>query len=71
MIDINGVLGIVQYAAARSGSEYVVSREGWESMVENKLMYGCGALAWYHHECDDLEVRQNGRWLRDVGNVRN
>ena len=42
-------------------------------MVVNKLMYGCGALAWYQHECDDLEVRQNGmdRWLWDVGNVRN
>ena len=34
---------------------------------------GCGALAWYQQECDDLEVRQNGmgRWLWDVGNVRN
>ena len=36
-------------------------------------MYICGTLAWYQHECDDLEVRQNGmvRWLWDVGNVRN
>ena len=36
-------------------------------------MYGCGALVWYQHECDDLEIRQNrmGRWLWDVGNVRN
>ena len=52
---------------------YVVGREGWKSMVVNKLMYGCGALAWYQHECDDLEVRQNGmgRWLWDEGNVRN
>ena len=34
-------------------------------MVVNKLMYGCGALVWYQHEYDDLEVRQNGmgRWL--------
>ena len=49
--------------------KYVVGREGWKSMVVNKLMYGCGALAWYQHECDDLEVRQNGmgRWLWDVG----
>ena len=29
-------------------------------MVVNKLMYGCGELAWYQHECDDLEVKQNG-----------
>ena len=36
-------------------------------------MYGCGALAWYQHECNDLEVRHNGmgRWLWDVGNVKN
>ena len=42
-------------------------------MVVNKLMYGYRALAWYQHECDDLEVRHNGmgRWLWDVGNVRN
>ena len=28
---------------------------------------------WYQHECDDLEIRQNGmgRWLWDFGNVRN
>ena len=73
MVDANGVLGMVKYAATRSGSKYVVGREGWKSMVVNKLMYGCGALAWYQHECDDLEVRQNGmgRWLWDVGNVRN
>ena len=42
-------------------------------MVVNKLMYGCGALAWYRKECDDLEIRQNGMggWLWDVENVRN
>ena len=64
---------MVKYAARRSGSKYVVGREGWKSMVVNRPMYGCGALAWYQHECDDLEVRQNGmgRWLWDVVNVRN
>ena len=73
MVDANGVLGMVIYAATRSGSKNVVGREGWKSMVVNKLMSGCGALAWYQHECDDLEVRQNGmgRWLWDVGNVSN
>ena len=42
-------------------------------MVVNKLMSGCGALSWYQHECDDLEVWPNGigRWHWDVGNVRN
>ena len=73
MVDVNGVLAMVKYAATRSGGKYVVGREGLKSMVVNKLMYGCGALAWYQHECDDLEVRHNamGRWLWDMGNVRN
>ena len=37
-------------------------------MVVNKLMYGCGARAWHQHECDDLEVKQNGmgRWLWEM-----
>ena len=37
------------------------------------MVYGCGALAWYNYECDDLEVMQNGmgRGLWDVGNVKN
>ena len=44
-----------------------------EEYAGNKLMYGCGALAWYQQACNDLEVRHNGmgRWLWDVGNVRN
>ena len=69
----NGVLGMVKYAATRSESKYVIGREGWKSMVVNKMVYGYGALARYQHECDYLEVRQNGmgRWLWDVGNVRN
>ena len=29
MMEEYGVLGMVKYAAARSGSKYVVSREGW------------------------------------------
>ena len=62
MVDANGVLGMVKYAAARSGSKYVVGREGWKSMVVNWLMYGCGALVWYQHECDDLE--QDGVLLK-------
>ena len=45
MVDANGVFGMVKYAAARSESKYVVGREGCKSMILNKLMYGCGALA--------------------------
>ena len=33
MMDANEVLGMVKCAAARSGSKYVVGREGWKSMV--------------------------------------
>ena len=49
MVDANGVHGMVKYTVTRSGSKYVVGREGWNSMMVNKLMYGCGALAWYQH----------------------
>ena len=65
---------MVKYAAARSRSKYVVGREGCKCVVVvNKLMYGCGALARYQKECDDLKIRQNGmgRWFCDVKNVRN
>ena len=30
MVDTNGVLGMVRYAATRSRSKYVVGREGWK-----------------------------------------
>ena len=43
MVDANGVLDMAKYAAARSGSKYVLGREGWKGMVINKLMCGCGA----------------------------
>ena len=61
---------MVKYAAARSGSKYVVGREGWKSMVVINIIGGCGALVWYPHECGDWEIRQNGmgRWLCDVRN---
>ena len=47
--------------------------EKYGSKVVNILMYGCVALVWYQHECDDLEIRQYGmgRRLWDVGNARN
>ena len=73
MKEANGLIRMVKYAAERSGSKYVIGREGWKTMIVSKLMNGCGALAWYECECDDLEVIQNGfgRWLWEVGNVRN
>ena len=73
MKEANGLIGMVKYAAARSWSKYVIGREGWKTMIVNKLMYGCGALAWYQRECDELEVIQNefARWLWEVGKVRN
>ena len=33
----------------------MIGRERWKEMIVSKLMYGCGILAWYHRECDDLE----------------
>ena len=64
MVDANGVLGMVKFAAARSGSKYIVGREGRKSMVVTKLMYGCGALVWYQHECD---IWKYGRMEWDDG----
>ena len=51
----------------------MIGREGWKTMIVSKLMYECGALAWYQREYDDLEVIQKGfgRWLWEVGKVRN
>ena len=36
-------------------------------------MYGSGALVWLQSEYNALETKQNemGRWIWDVGNVRN
>ena len=64
---------MVKYGAELSGSNYVIGREGWKTMIVSKLMYGCGAQACYQCECDDLEVIQNGfgTWLWEVGKVRN
>ena len=45
--------------------KYVVGRDGWKSMVVNRLMYGCGALVWYQHECDDLDRNTTG-WYGTV-----
>ena len=39
MKEANGVLGMVKYAASRSGSKFVIDREGWKGLVVNKLLY--------------------------------
>ena len=75
MVDANGVLGMVKYAAARSEIKYVIGIEGWKGMVVNKLIdvWMWSISIWYQKECDDLEIRQNGmgRWHWGVDNVRN
>ena len=58
--EANGLIGIVKYAAERSRSKYAIEMEGWMAMIVSTLVYGCGALAWYQRECDDLEVIQSG-----------
>ena len=41
---------------------------GWKEIAVSKLMYGCGALAWYQSEYD-LDM---GRWLwTDCRHLRN
>ena len=67
----NGVLGMLKFAASKSGNKYVIGGEGWKCFVVNKLM--CGALVWSYNECNDLEVKQNemGEWLWDVVNLKN
>ena len=47
MKEANGLIGMVKYAAERSGSKYVIGREGWKIIIVSTLMYGCGAQAWY------------------------
>ena len=51
----------------------MIEMEGWKTMIVSKLMYECGALAWYQCACDVLEVIQNGfgSWLWEVGKVWN
>ena len=47
MKEASGLIGMVKYAAERSGSKHVIGMEGWKTMIVCKLMYGCGALPWY------------------------
>ena len=37
MKEANGLIGMVKY---------VIGREGWKILMDSKLMYGCGALAY-------------------------
>ena len=41
MKEANGLIGMVKYAAERSERKYVIEREGWKTMINSKLMYGC------------------------------
>ena len=54
-MDTNKILGMVKYATTRSGNKYIVDREGWKSMVVNRIMYRCGTLVWYQRECGALK----------------
>ena len=39
MKEANGPIGMVKYAAERSGSKYVIGREGWKTIIVSKLIY--------------------------------
>ena len=68
MKEANRLIGMVKYAAEQSGSKYVIGREVWKTTIVSKLMYECGALAWYQCECDDLEVIQTSQfWKMAMG----
>ncbi|ELU17317.1 hypothetical protein CAPTEDRAFT_187456 [Capitella teleta] len=59
------VAGLVKFAAKRSGSRFLIGREGWKSGVVSRIMYGGGALVWKVEERSRLEKEQTafGRWL--------
>ena len=59
MKEAKGLIGMAKYAAELSWSNYVFGGEGWKAIIVSKMIYGCGAVAWYQCECDDLGVMQN------------
>ena len=65
MNDVRGVIVMVKYPAKRSGSRFVMVRDGWKLLVVNNLMYSSGALTWYEKEYDELERMKGemGRWI--------
>ena len=38
MKEANGLIGMVKYAAERSGRKYEIGREGWKAMIVSKLI---------------------------------
>ncbi|ELU02585.1 hypothetical protein CAPTEDRAFT_190395 [Capitella teleta] len=59
------VAGLVKFATKRSGSRFLIGREGWKSGVVSRIMYGGGALVWKVKERNRLEKEQTafGTWL--------
>ncbi|ELU05536.1 hypothetical protein CAPTEDRAFT_214777 [Capitella teleta] len=59
------VAGLVKFVAKRSGSRFLIGREGCKSGVVSRIMYGGGALVWKVEERNQLEKEQTafGRWL--------
>ena len=72
--DIGKTIGMLKFAAARSGNKFFVGREGWKGLIVGRLMYGAGAVGWRREEKRRIEQLQKdfGRWLwRFGGSVRN
>lgn len=56
--EVMRTVGMVKFAAARSGSRLIIGKEGWKGMVVPRLMYGGGALRWSAKEVAELERKQ-------------
>ena len=55
---VGNLTGMIKYAAKRSGSRFVVGREGWKSLVVGRFMYGVAAVGWTAVERNKAEALQ-------------
>ena len=63
MVEANGVIGLIKYAAKRSGNKYVIGREGWKGIAVSKLRWTC-------HPCQlSLVPRDKLTWMWSTGMV--
>ena len=56
MKKVGGMVGMIKYAAKRSGCRFTIGREAWKSMIVSRLLYGVAAVAWSAAERRKLEA---------------